>query len=41
MEFFENVMNISVEGCQCDDHCGSDSWGCDNDNEGWHSDSDD
>lgn len=34
MEFYETLKFACAENCSCDDHCGSDSWGCDNDNEG-------
>lgn len=29
MEFFEDIVLTSNQLCGCDDHCGSDSWGCD------------
>lgn len=34
MEFYNAIQSMDVECCTCDDHCGADSWGCDNQNEG-------
>ena len=34
MEWFENVTSNYSQSCGCDEHCGADTWGCDNDNEG-------
>ena len=29
MQFFEGFEESEFASCGCDDHCGSDSWGCD------------
>lgn len=30
MEFYDDLEEVVYFSCGCDDHCGADSWGCDN-----------
>lgn len=29
MVFYDDIEDGTVSACGCDDHCGSDTWGCD------------